>query len=110
MAPALENSMSTLPSSRAHRDPRFQRGGVGDIHGRAGRLHARRLQLGNGAGDLIRVAGAHRDACAFARQRVRNRPPDAARAAEHRRLFCCPSKPKSILLYSCVIPALRQPL
>ena len=49
MAPALENSMSTLPSSlRDAGDPRLQRGGVGDIHGRAGGLHAHRLQLGNG--------------------------------------------------------------
>ena len=54
--------MSTLPSSCATLgDPRLQRGAVGDVDGRAGRLHAHRLQLGNGAGDLIRVAGAHRD-------------------------------------------------
>ena len=72
-----------LPSSRATRDPRFQRGGVGDINRSTGRLHAPRLQLGNGAGDLIRVARADRDPGAFAGQRIRNRPPDAARAAEH---------------------------
>jgi hypothetical protein len=41
------------------------------------------LQLCNGAGDLIGVAGAYRDAGAFARERVRDRPPDAARAAQH---------------------------
>ena len=64
-------------------NPRLQCGGVGNIHGRAGRLHTHRLQLGNGAGNLIGVAGAHRDACAFARQRVRNRPPDATRATEN---------------------------
>jgi hypothetical protein len=71
--------------------------------GAPGRLHAHRLQLGNGAGDLIRVAGAHRDARAFAGKRIRNGPPDAARPAEHDGVSSLQTQVHSAFPY--VIPA-----
>ena len=49
-------------------------------------MHALAFQLGNGARDLIRVAGAHRHVSAFAGQRAGNRPSNAARAAEDDRV------------------------
>jgi hypothetical protein len=69
---------------RGHaRYPRRQRGCVGDVDRCASGLHAHCLQFGDGGRDLIRVARANRHARAFTGQRARNRPPNAARTAEH---------------------------
>ena len=78
-------------------------GAVGDVDRSASGLHALRFQLSDRRRDLIRIARADRYAGAFAGQRARNRPSDAARAAEHDRVpslqtqihfvvsFCCPA-------------------
>ncbi|MHC2565981.1 hypothetical protein ACVIVD_008016 [Bradyrhizobium liaoningense] len=63
-------------------DPGLQRRAVGDVDRAAGGLDAARLQLCDSGRNLIGVARAHRDIGAFTGQRRRNRPPDAARAAE----------------------------
>src|SRR4051812_25456904 len=64
-------------------DPGFQCRAVGDVDRAAGRADPAGLQLRNGGGNLVRVACTHRDIAAFAGQRRRNRPPDAARPAKY---------------------------
>jgi hypothetical protein len=64
-------------------DPGFQCRAVSDVDGAPGRADTAGLQLRNGGGNLIGVACTHRDIAAFTGQRRRNRPPDAAGAAEH---------------------------
>ena len=76
--------MSMPPSSfPAAFDPAFQRRAIHDVHGRAGRAHAFGFQRADRILHLIGIARADGDVGAFARQRFRNRAPDAARAAQY---------------------------
>ena len=77
-----EQQVDAAEFLRGALDPGFQRRAVGDVDRAAGSANAARLQFANGGCNLIRVARAHRDIGAFAGERRRNRPPDAARAAK----------------------------
>src|SRR5690554_7290162 len=49
-------------------------------------------KIKNKACDLLGIARAHRDVAAFAGDRVRDRPPDAAGSSEHHRVSSLPSE------------------
>ena len=78
-------------------DKSFERRAISNIDARPACLHALGGKLAYCRIDLILIARADRDIAAFIRQRVRDRPPDTARAAQNHRPLAFKSQIHAVL-------------